>query len=102
MRDDDDHKTRLNDAHVTTPGTASGARTPGAAAYWQRLRQWLGAALRPVDGAWASVRRAWGSETALYGRSALAEWRQKPYSGMVTLIVGSVVVTLLVWLSTRF
>src|SRR6185437_6655050 len=40
--------------------------------------------------------------TVLRGRSALAEWRQMPYSGVVTLITGSAVVTLLVWLSTRF
>ncbi|HEY1387124.1 MAG TPA: ATP-binding protein [Ktedonobacterales bacterium] len=102
MNDNDDHKTRLNDARDTASEASSGARTPRASAYWQRLRQWFGTAAGPVDGAWAYVRRAWGSGTVLLWRSALAGWRQKPYSGMVTLIAGSVVVTLLVWLSTRF
>ncbi|HEX5547643.1 MAG TPA: ATP-binding protein [Ktedonobacterales bacterium] len=102
MKDDDDHKTRLNDARVTAPKAPSSARTPGASAYWQRLRQWFSPAARPVDGAWAYIRRTWGSEPVLHWRSALAEWRQMPYSGMMTLITGSVLVTLLVWLSTRF
>ncbi|HEY7342702.1 MAG TPA: ATP-binding protein [Ktedonobacterales bacterium] len=96
-----DHETRPNDARGTTPEAPDGVRTPGAPSYWQRLRQWLSAAGR-ADGVWVYARRAWGSETVLQGRSALAEWRQKPYSGMVTLVAGSVLVTLLVWFSTQF
>jgi two-component system phosphate regulon sensor histidine kinase PhoR len=102
MKDDDDHKTRLNDARDTTPKEPSSARTPGASAYWRKVRQWFSPVARPMDGAWAYVRRVWASEPFLSWRSALADWRQMPYSGMVTLIAGSVVVTLLVWLSTRF
>jgi signal transduction histidine kinase/GAF domain-containing protein len=102
MKDDDDHKKRLNDARATTPKAPSSARTPGASAYWQKVRQWFSLVARPIDGAWAYVRRVWASKPFLSWRSALADWRQMPYSGMVTLIAGSVVVTLLVWLSTRF
>src|SRR6476469_1127121 len=102
MKDDDDHKNRLNDARVTTPKAPSSARTPGASAYWQKLRQWFSLVARPVDGALAYARRVWASEPLLSWRSALAEWRQMPYSGMVTLIAGTAVVTLLVWLAARF
>lgn len=98
MKDDGDHKTRLDDVRVTMPN----ARTSSASAYWLRLRQWFRPAARPARGAWAYMRRVWGSETVLHVRGAIGEWRQRPYSGMVTLIAGSVVVTLLVWLSTRF
>ncbi len=97
----DDHETRSDDARGKTPDPPASARTPDALSYWQRLRQRLSAVWR-ADGVWACARRAWGSETVLQGRSALANWLQKPYSGMVTLVVGSVLVTLLVWLSTRF
>jgi len=98
----DYQKTRRDDAHVTTPKTPASARTPGDLSYWQRLRQWLSAAAGRADGVWSYARRAWASETVLRARNALAKWRQQPYSGMVTLVAGSVLVTLLVWLSTRF
>ncbi len=97
----DDHKTRFDDAHVTANGASSSTREPGSPSFWQRLRQRFAVAER-ADGVWAYARRVWGSETVLHWRGVLAEWRQMPYSGMVTLIVGSALVTLLVWLSTRF
>jgi signal transduction histidine kinase/GAF domain-containing protein len=101
----DDRKPPTDGSHGTTPVTPSAAPTSLLSSNWRRLRRrWpvVAAASKITVDVRTYVRRAWQSETVLQWRNLPSEWREKPYSGVVTLVVGSVLITLLVWLSRQF
>src|SRR6185312_7590261 len=105
MRVRNDHKTHPDAAPYKTPIAQSAAQTSPAPSLSQRLRQrWLGA--QAIDNlahaALANARRAWKSPAVSRWRHTLSRWSKKPYSGLITLVTGCVLITLLMWLSTRF
>lgn len=88
----------------TMPDAPDGAAAQRRAS-WQALQQrWPGTA---VVGNFASdvrrsARRLWRSQVVADWRLWLSTWRKQPYSGLLTLIGGFVVITLLVVLSGQF
>ena len=105
MRVSNDHKTHPDAAPYETPVTQSAAQTSRSRSLWQRLRQrWPGAAVigNLAHAALANARRAWKSAAVSGWWLTPSRWSKKPYSGLITLVTGSVLITLLMWLSTRF
>lgn len=81
------------------------AQEPGVAPLWARMRQrWPGLDVvgEGAAGARGVARRVWKSPGVVRVRQASASWVKKPYHGVLTLVVGSAVLTLLLWLSSRF
>ena len=102
---------------VTPPDAhASGARSaarPGAAPHrpdtaamaWARMRrQWprLVFVDESASEARRFARRLWKSPMVAGARQALGRWVRAPYAGVSTLVAGSVVITILLWLSSLF
>ena len=96
-----DHKTHPDAAPYKTPVRQSAAQTSHVRSLWQRLP---GAPIISAlaHAALANARRAWKSPAVSSWRLTISRWSKKPYSGLITLVAGSVLITLLMWLSTRF
>lgn len=87
-------------AHAAAPAQARPTPT-----YWQKLRQRWPVAMaigQLADDLRKSAVRLWKSPLVLRACEMLSDFRAKSYSGLLTLIAGSAIITVLVWLSGRF
>lgn len=101
----DEHNARPEDAPHKSSGTPTAAQTSRPRVLWQWILQRLPSA--SVIGALASesltnAGRAWKSPVISRWRLSLSQWSKKPYSGLITLVAGSFLITLMIWLSTQF
>ncbi|HEU5347752.1 MAG TPA: histidine kinase dimerization/phospho-acceptor domain-containing protein, partial [Ktedonobacterales bacterium] len=83
----------------------SARQTPATLFFWQKTwRQWPALAIIGDfgSGARAIVRRAWKSPLISQVTHGIGKWVKEPYSGSVTLIAGSILITFLVLLSRQF
>lgn len=101
----DESKTHSDDILRRIPVTPSAVQEPLSQSSWRKLQQrWPIAATMAniVRDARTYTRHAWKSDLVTRRRNRFSELRKKPYSGLLTLIVGSAFITLLLWLSRQF
>lgn len=101
----DERSTHPENSPLRTPASPSAVQTRLFLSLWQKIQQnWSGASVIEnfFNDSRLYVRRAWKSRWVADGRTNLATWRDKPYSGIFTLVTGSALITLLVWLSGQF
>lgn len=101
----DESKTHLDDSRRTMPVTPSAVQEPLSQSSWQKLQQrwpFAEAVANFAQNARVYARHAWKSEYVVRWRNRFSELRDKPNSGLLTLIVGSAIITLLLWLSHQY
>lgn len=87
------------------PATPSAEQASASAAVWRRMRQrWprLAVVSEAASGARGITRAVWKSPVVAGPRQALERWVKAPHAGVITLVAGSVIITLLFWLSSQF
>lgn len=101
----DEQQRQSDDSHHTAPVMLPSGQTSAFFTIWQKTGQrWPGVAFIGELGARAQAfaRRVWKSPKVSGVRHAVGKWVKEPYSGTVTLIVGSAFITLLMLLSRQF
>lgn len=97
-----DQRTTPSDASTPAkPMTHSAEQATASSPLWRRWLR-LVVASEWVTGARGFIRALWKSLAVASSRQALGRWVKKPHAGMITLLVGSVIITLLLWLSSQF
>ena len=97
----DQRTTPSDPATPAKPMTPSAEQAMASSSLWRRgLR--LAAVSERATGARGFIRALWKSPVVAGSRQALGHWVKKPHAGVITLLIGSIIITLLFWLSSQF